>query len=389
MPRILISLILFTFALSAQPPRVVQKITGETHKLVLFSDGTVGGWGDMREGQLGPRATIPNTRGETTAFVPISLPGKVTDIAASTRTSYFLLDSGIVLAMGWGLSGELGCGPKCTSSAEQPVTVLGLNDVVQISASGAAAFAVHRDGTVSAWGSREAGMLGDNQHPARGNAPTFAYAPIRVPGVTGVVQVSAGGGHVLARTSDGRVLAWGKLPVGVVYYDDPVELPHEVPGLNGVIAVAASGVATALKNDGTVWVWGKNTQAQFGNGRRTDEDRTRTPILIPKVTNITAIAAALTGRHILALQKGGSVLAWGNSDWGQGGVGITGREQATPVGLKLTGVKAVFAAGNNSFAVREDGSLWIWGFGSEYARAWPMQKNAALPIRLDLLSQQK
>lgn len=370
--------------LAAQPSRVVRKITGETHKLVLFSDGSVGGWGDMRDGQLGSRREIPNSSGHATAFVPIALPGKAIDIAAGARTSYFLMESGAVLSMGWGMNGELGCGERCTNAVDTPVTVPGLSDVVQIDASGAAAFAVHRDGTVSAWGSRASGMLGDNQHPKAGDAPSRAMAPVRIPGVAGVVQVSAGGSHVLARTSNGRVLAWGKLPFGIVYSDDPVEPPHEVPGLSGVVSVVATGVAAALKNDGTVWVWGKNTQAQFGNGRRTDDDRTRTPIPVPKLNNVIAISGALTGRHFLALQKTGNVLAWGNTDWGQGGAGITGREQSTPLALKLTGVKAIFAAGNNSYAVREDGSLWIWGLGSSYPRVWPMQKNTAVPIRLDI-----
>lgn len=384
MTRLLSFCLLFTLAAPGQPAPVVGKITGDTHKLVLFSDGTAGGWGDMRDGQLGPRATIPNSSGHATAYVPISLPQKVIDIAAGNRTSYFLLANGTVWSMGWGANGELGCGEKCTSAVETPVQVSGLTDVIRISASGAAAFAVHRDGTVSAWGSREAGMLGDNKHPINGDAPSRAYLPIRVPGATGVAELSAGGGHVLARTSDGRVLAWGKLPVGNVYSGDRVELPHLVPGLSGIVAVAASGVAAALKNDGTVWVWGKNTQAQFGNGRRTEDDRTATPIPVPKVANITALSAALTGRHILALQKAGTVLAWGNSDWGQGGAGIAGREQASPLPIRLTGVKAVFAAGNNSFAVRNDGSLWIWGLGSSYPRVWPMQKNTAVPVRLDI-----
>ena len=384
MTRLLPACILITLAASGQPPRVAVKITGDAHKLVLFSDGSAGGWGDMRDGQLGPRATIPNSSGHATAYVPISLPRNVIDIAAGARTSYFLLETGTVLAMGWGSSGELGCGENCRSSVETPGQVAGVSDVVQISASGAAAFAVHRDGTVSAWGSRAGAMLGDNKHPVNGDAPTQAYVPFRVPGVAGVVQLSAGDGHVLARTADGRVLAWGKLPVGKVYDDDPVELPHVVPGLSGVVVVAASGVAAALKNDGTVWVWGKNTQAQFGNGRRTDDEYTKTPIPVPKLGNVTAISAALTGRHILALQKTGTVVAWGNSDWGQGGAGITGREQATPIPLKLTGVKAVFAAGNNSFAVREDGSLWTWGLGSSYPRVWPMRKNSAIPVRLEI-----
>ena len=48
--------------------------------------------------------------------------------------------------------------------------------------------------------------------------------------------------------------------------DDRVELPHEVAGLTDVVSVVATGVAAALKKDGTVWVWGHNGQAQFGKG---------------------------------------------------------------------------------------------------------------------------
>jgi hypothetical protein len=38
-------------------PQIV-KITGGQHKLLLRSDGTVAGWGQCREGQLGPLGGI-------------------------------------------------------------------------------------------------------------------------------------------------------------------------------------------------------------------------------------------------------------------------------------------------------------------------------------------
>lgn len=139
-----------------------------------------------------------------------------------------------------------------------------------------------------------------------------------------------------------------------------------------------------MKKDGTVWVWGHNGQAQFGNGHRTQDEQSRVPVQVPRLANVTALTGAVIGRHFLALQKSGTILAWGNSDWGQGGAGITGREQATPLPVKLTAVKSAFAAGNNSFAIRDDGSLWIWGIGSSFPRVWPMQKNSAQPLRLEI-----
>ncbi|QOY88159.1 RCC1 domain-containing protein [Paludibaculum fermentans] len=381
-----VQLLLATGLARAQAPRAVIKITGELHKLVLFADGTVGGWGDMRDGQLGPRATLPNYRGHMTAFAPIALPGKAIDIAAGSRTSYVLLENGKVLAFGFGMNGELGRGEQGLAGSEVPLEVNGLAEVAQITAAGMTAYAIHKDGTVSAWGSRGSGMVADGVYNNRmGESTPAAQVPVRIPNVSGIVQLSASSSHVLALTSTGKVLSWGSagarlgrtLAEGV-----RVALPEEIPGLDNVASVAATSVASgALKKDGTVWVWGSNQQAEFGNGQREDNERTWKPVRVPGVQNAKALANGLIGRHFLALLKDGTVRSWGNSDWGQAGNGLTGQEQATPAAAKISGVKAVFAGGNQSFAVKQDGSVWVWGSGDR--REWPLSNNAPLPVALN------
>jgi hypothetical protein len=44
-------------------------------------------------------------------------------------------------------------------------------------------------------------------------------------------------------------------------------------------------------------------------------------------------------------------------------------------------VKFVFAVGNNTFAVKTDGSFWGWGTGD---RNWPFQVNQKVPTVIDL-----
>ena len=362
---------LSTAILCAQPAKVPLKVDGDGHKLVLFSDGTIGGWGDTRDGQLGPRATIPNSSGHSTAFVPIASPGKVIDIAAGGRASYALLEDGTVFAFGYGNDGQLGCGERCLAGSEMPVPVAGLTDVARIGARFNSAFAIHKDGKVSMWGGRYLGQ-GDNR----------ILTPERVATLPPVTQFAIGTGFAMALTTEGRVWLGGQLPFGRITSDDPALPLGEVSSLTDVAAVVATQVAAVLKKDGSVWVWGNNQQAQFGNGKRDVDDRSAVPVRVPGVANAVALSGAANGRHFLALLKDGTLRAWGNSDWGQIGNGVTGREQSTVVTPRIAGVKVVFAAGNNSLAIKTDGSLWIWGNGSPYANVWPLTRRAAFPVEL-------
>jgi alpha-tubulin suppressor-like RCC1 family protein len=363
------------------------KISGEMHKLVLFSDGTVSGWGDMRDGQLGPRASVPNYRGHTTTVVRIPLPGKAVDIAAGERASFILLDSGAVLSCGFNMEGELGREVERPDArdSETPLPISGLQNVAALASLRKNTFAIHRDGTVSAWGPRAGGFIADGVRDGR------ATTPLLVPGVSGVVQLSVGYMHVLALTSAGRVLSWGSNQSNMLLgrpLDPDLNWgpPGEVPELRDVAAVSATGVSAVLKKDGTVWVWGNNGQAQFGNGRRDERQVSAVPVRVAGVANAVALAGGGLGRHFLVLLKDGSLRAWGNSDWGQVGIGLAGQEQASVVTVsKLTGVKRVFACGNNSFAVRSDNSVWFWG-GSTYTAGpvFPSNTNTKVPMPLSL-----
>jgi alpha-tubulin suppressor-like RCC1 family protein len=371
----------------------VRKVVGETFKLVLLSDGSVLGWGDTRDGQLGavPPANVSSMG--VTGLVSIPLPAKAADVAARTRTSYAVLEGGTVVAWGRGYEGSLGNGSQASANSTTPVPVKGLTDVIQIEATDGGALVLHKDGTVSAWGPIGGGVLGDG----RWENSTFdprgpAFSPQKVPGVGGIVQLSMGGQHVLALNSGGRVITWGSNYNGALgrlpRRERPLDIPREVPGLADVAAIAAGGaVSTVLKKDGTVWVWGANVQGQFGNGQRTDPPGVDygwevVPQKVPGVANATAITVGLTGRHTLTLLKDGTLRGWGNTDWGQLGAGVSGTFQLSPVVPRISGVRSIFAAGNNTFAVKTDGSLWIWGVGGR--GEWPLTANAKLPVRLEL-----
>ncbi len=356
----------------------VVKIVGERHKLALRSDGTVVGWGVCNDGQLGP-GTCAGERVLAAGPLTLVLPAKAIDVAAFDDRSFLLLEDGTVLSFG---------GP-----AKESARVNGMTGIQQIAAGGKTLLGLRRDGSVLAWGSRQSGMVGDGRHPKRyGETGPAAMSPVSVPNVSNVKQISASHDHVLALTSDGRVLAWGSNHFGALgrapRQELPIDAAGEVPGLTGVIAiVAGNGVSTALKSDGTVWVWGANWHGQFGNGERTnppgmDSGYELVPQKVAGIAGVVEIAVGLTGRHTLVRLKDGTVRGWGNTDWGQIGAGVASTFQERPVTPRISGVSAIFAAGNDSFAVKADGSLWIWGSGDR--GSWPLEKNTSVPVPLPL-----
>jgi len=367
----------------------VVKVAGDRHLLALKSDGTIVGWGQWAFGQLGPLSAIGVTTLWTDRPIAIELPGKAVDIAAADSTSYALLDDGTVWAWGDGRQGELGTGPNPRlpllsnstkameyRGAERPVRVA-VEGVASIVAVAHRAVAVLRDGTVREWPRRR---TADGE-------PSFL--PTAVPKLANVTQVSAGWGHTLALTADGRVWAWGSndlYALGVEPKGGFLLDPVEVPGLTDVRAVAAAGDASlVLKRDGTVWAWGSNGQGQFGNGERTSHPTvgtTPTPAQVPGVANVVAISAAPTGRHVFVLLKDGTLRGWGNTDWGQLGGGVAATFQLSPMTPRIAGVRGVFAVGGSSFAVKSDGSFWGWGKGER--GGWPFQANTKVPTAVAL-----
>ncbi len=134
-------------------------------------------------------------------------------------------------------------------------------------------------------------------------------------------------------------------------------LPVAVSGLSGVTSVSAGGFHTlALLGSGTVVAWGENEYGQLGNGGTT---MSNVPVAVTGLTGVTAVAAG--GHHSLALLGNGTVMAWGDNEHGQLGIGST-KESSVPVLIGgLTGVKAIAAGAEHSLALLSNGTVMAWG----------------------------
>ena len=251
-----------------------------------------------------------------------------------------------------------------------PVAVCNLGEPAALAAGGYHSLATLSDGTVDAWGYNGNNQLGVGPLP---EAPEFGSAtspsPLTVGGLAGVVEISAGETSSLALLKNGTVMGWGE--VGTFENAPASEFPTEVPGLIGVVAIAAGYQhSMALLANGTVEAWGANARGELGDGTSTGPERcpgiafqmpcSRTPVLIPGLTEVTAIAAGF--EYSLAVLKNGTVEAWGANTDGRLGVGTQESDVDSPRPvLGLSGVKTVAAGWKHCLALLEDGTVMAWG----------------------------
>ncbi len=191
---------------------------GKNWSLATLSGGTVEAWGENFFGQLGDGTKVASA-------VPEAVSGLtgVATVSAGSGFSLALMEGGTVMAWGRGDLGQLGngdsLGPEIcaqgSACSETPVSVTGLSDVVAISAGGSHSLALLGDGTVMAWGANEHGQLGDGtiSGPEQCNEDhePCSAKPVPVPGLSGVVAVSAGAEHLKLAPKTGVIS--GKLSV--------------------------------------------------------------------------------------------------------------------------------------------------------------------------------
>jgi alpha-tubulin suppressor-like RCC1 family protein len=331
---------------------------GVLHSLALRSDGTVWAWGYNAGGST-PGTGICYIRPCVATPVQVTGLTGMTAIAGGQHYSLALKSDGTVWAWGGNDDGELGNGS--TTGSNTPVQVTGLTGMSAIAAGYNHSLALKSDGTVWAWGDNRQGELGNGSSNGPDNCLNgpCSLTALEVSGLTGVTAVAGGGAHSMALKSDGTVWAWGSnysgqlgdgTTSGPEICDDhgPCSTtPLRVSGLAGMTAIAAGGGhSLARKSDGTVWAWGGNNYGQLGIGSTTDSS---TPVQVTGLTGMTAIAGG--GSHSLALKSDGTVWAWGWNRNGQLGDGST-TNSSTPVQVRgLAGATAIAAGGFHSLAL--------------------------------------
>jgi alpha-tubulin suppressor-like RCC1 family protein len=234
-----------------------------------------------------------------------------------------------------------------------PIPFPGLSNVVEITAGAGHACARLGDGTVWCWGSNDEGQLGI------GTVGSFVNTPARVTAVSGATRVVAGGYHTCALADGVRHLyCWGRNREGQLGIGNTTSTgtPTQYDGFNNPDDVYAGLFHMCLPFGASVYCTGANGSGQLGDGTTTS--RTSFGLVSG---NHPFIAMALGDRHTCGVRADNTVRCWGNNSTGQIGDG-TFVQRLTPTVVPGISDATHIATGLAQNCVRrQSGSVSCWG----------------------------
>jgi len=321
---------------------------GYSFSAVIKADGSLWAWGQNSYGQLGD-GTTTNKSGH----VRVGADSDWASAATGSEHTIAIKTDGSLWAWGRNNRGQLGIGTTIDSSA--PVRIGTDNDWALLTAGSDYNFAIKKDSTLWGWGYNSSGQLGSG-------TKTNSLSPVQVGTDTGWITVAASNGNSLGIKADGSLWGWGNNINGQL--GDGTTKAKIVPERIGTdddwaVLAKGNGYTLALKKDGSLWAWGSNSSGQLGDG--TTKSKTA-PVRVGTDNDWTFVVTKGAG-GAKALKEDGSLWAWGPNSNGTVGDGTTINRLA-PVQIGIGSIWTEVSSGNNhAIARKADGSLWIWGAG--------------------------
>jgi alpha-tubulin suppressor-like RCC1 family protein/subtilisin family serine protease len=328
---------------------VVQVSSGTDFTCALLADGHVRCWGDNSWNQLGSGTTAARSN------VPIEIVGlaNVVSISAGHQHACAVISDGSVRCWGFNFYGQLGQAPGFPWSIPTPVTVAGLSNAVAVSGGTYFTCALIADGHVRCWGFNH-GEIGDG---TLGDRPSA----VQVVGIDTAVAIGASSNSACALLANGTIECWGNGYAGVLG-NGPTDGHLRPEPVTGITTATSLGLsvgghhACAVLADGTIRCWGANDSGQLGDGTTTDANE---PVAVPGIT--TAVRVSVGYDFSCSLLADGTVRCWGANAWGQLGDG-SGAGSLTPVTVSaVTDATSLSANGAHGCIVDVGAAARCWG----------------------------
>jgi len=338
-------------------------VSGQRHAASVKTDGTLWTWGINNYGQLGSGTTINR-----------SSPNQVTSGGTNWRTVACGQDNTAAVKQNgqlwtWGRNnyGQLAIYTNGYSRSSPVQTIIGGTNWAIVTTGVDSLGAIKTNNSLWTWGRNNHGQLGI------GNTVN-QQIPVDI-AAGGWSEVVTCNTQTIALKTDGTLWGWGRNARGQLGTNNTISVDSPVQtisgGTNWIQIATGYQQSAGIKSDGTLWLWGRNSEGQLGNGANIDVS---SPIqTISSGTNwkqIYLCDPSAIGSYAIGVKSDGTLWTWGTNNYGQLGDG-TNTSRSSPVQTIAGGTNWDWSTNRRSsagrftaYAIKTDGTLWAWGNGS-------------------------
>ena len=223
----------------------------------------------------------------------------------------------------------------------------------------------------------------------------FKNSPVQVPGdwyklytggVNGNFGMTVGG----AKDEIGTLWMWGSNAYGNLTQNggpaNKRSSPTQIPGTDWANA-SISRFSLAVKDDGTAWSWGCNQYGELGHNNKTQYSSPKQIGGTGWSTDpFTLVASAPgAGQSSFAIKANGTLFAWGQNSGGQmaqNGPANTHYSSPKQIGTNTNWKSLMNGSSTMGGAIKTDGTLWMWGWGNGGGLAQNNRTKYSSPVQV-------
>ena len=216
--------------------------------------------------------------------------------------------------------------------------------------------------TLWSWGGNQSsGQLGLNDEVDRSS-------PVQIPG-TDYARLPNGhyGYGVGVMKSNKKLWGWGRGDHGILGPNIPTPAQRSSPVQISTSTWANFSVGKELviatKSNGTMWGWGSNYYGNLGLNENNHPAQKSSPCQLPGTTWPTSLDEfAASSERTMAIKTNGSLWSWGRNSYGDLGNNERDNAYSSPIQIGTDTTWAKVAQGGEGGAIKTNGTLWCWGY---------------------------